>query len=250
MLEKMQTLSLELRSGRTISVKALGLLNVLSKNMLSFKKLNPRKVLPEKKSIFILQKNEQFSPLLEQIEVVEAVDVNGHLVHRLHHVRRPEADPQPLSRRSPRARLRLRRGGVQPPRRRRHPLGRCTRAVLDAAADEAPHAAELPGRPRRADPRITAWIPAGGKACLGSALAPSLGRCPALGFGSSRALAPAGRGLSGGEARARGEWTALHLRDCVVRGGDDAWGLSHGGGGGCPGVGLRRDGPHSSAGNR
>jgi hypothetical protein len=57
MLEKMQTLSLELRSGRTISVKALGLLNVLSKNMLSFKKLNPRKVLPEKKMhIYITEK--------------------------------------------------------------------------------------------------------------------------------------------------------------------------------------------------
>jgi hypothetical protein len=53
MLEKMQTLSLELRSGRTISVKALGLLNVLSKNMLSFKKLNPRKVLPEKKNAYL-----------------------------------------------------------------------------------------------------------------------------------------------------------------------------------------------------
>jgi hypothetical protein len=207
--------------------------------------------------------NEQFSPLLKQIEVVEAVDVNGHLVHRLHDVRRPDAEPDPLGLSSPRVRLRC--GGVQPPRRRRYSLGRCARAVLDAAADEAPHAAELPGRPRRADPRITAWIPAGGKACLGSALTPSLARCPALGFGSSRALAPAGRSLSGGEARGGGgggggggpptrggaragaarEWTALHLRDCVVRRGDGAWGLSHGGGGGCPGVGLRRDGPHS-----
>lgn len=100
-------------------------------------------------------------PLLEQIEVVEAVDVNGHLVHRLHHVRRTEGEPA----------LSLRSGGgggggvgvVHPPQSRRDPPDRPARAVLDAAADEAPHAAEhgatSPRRLARPDSRIPASIP-------------------------------------------------------------------------------------------
>jgi hypothetical protein len=76
---------------------------------------------------------------------VEAVDVNGDLVGRLHDVRRPEPDGH-LARCS---------CGVRPPRRRRDPLGRCARAVLDGGGDEAPHALQhgAPSR-RRADPRI------------------------------------------------------------------------------------------------
>lgn len=81
------------------------------------------------------------------------MDVDGHLVHRLHDVRRAEAD-RPLVRRP--------RGGgvVHAAGRRRDPPGRSARAALvdDAAADEAVHAAQH-GRAARPDPRITASIP-------------------------------------------------------------------------------------------
>lgn len=84
---------------------------------------------------------------------MEAVDVDGHLVHRLHDVRRAEADgplvPRP-------------RGGggvVHAAGRRRDPPGRSARAALvDGAADEALHAAQH-GRAARPDPRITWSIP-------------------------------------------------------------------------------------------
>ena len=92
-------------------------------------------------------------PLLEQIEVVESVDVDGDLVHRLHDFGRAEAD-RPLLPRP--------RGGggvVHAPGRRRDPPGRSARAALvDGAADEALHAA-VHGRAARPDPRITPSIP-------------------------------------------------------------------------------------------
>ena len=77
------------------------------------------------------------------------------------------------------------------------------------AAPAAPIRASLPRSPRAARPRLRS---------------PSLSRCPALGFGSSRTLAPAGaRFQRRGSARARGVDRAPPAS--VVRREDDACGL-------------------------
>lgn len=84
------------------------------------------------------------------------MDVDGDLVHRLHELRRAEADRRALLPRG--------RGGgvVHAAGRGRDPPGRSARAaaLVDGAADEALHAA-VHGRAAGPDPRITASIPPG-----------------------------------------------------------------------------------------